>query len=58
MARIRKRIRREMGRAPGAGATVIDSQSIKAAETVGHDARGYDAAKKTSDAEELSSGLR
>ena len=30
---LRKRIRREMGKAPGAVATVIDSQSIKAAET-------------------------
>lgn len=41
-----KRIRRGMGRAPGAVATVIDSQSVKAAETVGRDSRGYDAAKK------------
>ncbi len=41
------RIRREMGRAPGAVATVIDSQSGRAAETVGRDSRGYDAAKKT-----------
>ncbi|GGW87797.1 hypothetical protein GCM10010320_81460 [Streptomyces caelestis] len=37
----RKRIRREMGKAPGAVATVIDSQSIKAADTVGKDSRGY-----------------
>src|SRR5690242_18621195 len=43
---LRKRIRREMGRAPGAGATVIDSQSVKAAEPVGKESRGYDAAKK------------
>jgi transposase len=43
----RKRIRREMGRAPGAVASVIDSQSVKAAETVGKDSRGYDGAKKT-----------
>jgi transposase len=43
---LRKRIRREMGRAPGAVATVIDSQSIKAADTVGKDSRGYDAWKK------------
>lgn len=43
---LRKRIRREMGRAPGAVATVIDSQSVKAAETVGRDSRGYDGAKK------------
>lgn len=43
---LRKRIRREMGKAPGAVATVIDSQSVKAAETVGKDSRGYDAGKK------------
>ncbi|MFE3165342.1 IS5 family transposase [Streptomyces sp. NPDC059224] len=44
---LRKRIRREIGRAPGAVATVIDSQSVKAAETVGRDSRGFDDAKKT-----------
>lgn len=43
---LRKRVRRDMGRAPGAVATIIDSQSVKAAETVGRDSRGYDAAKK------------
>lgn len=43
---LRKRVRRDMGRAPGAVATVIDSQSVKAAETVGRDSRGYDGAKK------------
>jgi transposase len=43
---LRKRIRRDMGRAPGAVATVIDSQSVKAAEAVGKDSRGYDGAKK------------
>jgi transposase len=43
---LRKRIRRQMGRAPGAVATVIDSQSVKAAETVGKDSRGYDGAKR------------
>lgn len=31
-----------MGRAPGAVAIVIDSQSIEAADTVGKDSRGYD----------------
>ncbi|MDQ0779871.1 transposase [Streptomyces aurantiacus] len=41
-----QRIRRKMGRAPGAVATVIDSQSVKAADTVGKDSRGYDAGKK------------
>lgn len=43
---LRKRIRRQMGRAPGAVATIIDSQSVKAAETVDRHSRGYDAAKK------------
>jgi transposase len=43
---LRIRVRREMGKAPGAVATVIDSQSIKAADTVGKDSRGYDAGKK------------
>ncbi|MEU9256638.1 IS5 family transposase [Streptomyces sp. NPDC048270] len=43
---LRKRVRRDMGRAPGAVATIIESQSVKAAETVGKDSRGYDAAKK------------
>ncbi|MEU6016681.1 IS5 family transposase [Streptomyces sp. NPDC047515] len=40
------RIRREMGKGPRAVATDIDSQSVKAAETVGKDSRGYDAGKK------------
>ncbi|MFF4085244.1 IS5 family transposase [Streptomyces sp. NPDC001777] len=40
------RIRREMGRGPRAVATIIDSQSVKAASTVGKDSRGYDAGKK------------
>lgn len=43
---LRKRVRRDMGRSPGAVATIIDSQSVKAAETVGKDSRGYDAARK------------
>lgn len=43
---LRKRVRRDMGRSPGAVATIIDSQSVKAAETVGKDSRGYDVAKK------------
>lgn len=43
---VRARVRRRMGRAPRAVATVIDSQSVRAAETVGRDSRGYDAAKK------------
>lgn len=43
---LRGRIRRDMGKGPRAVATVIDSQSVKAAETVGKESRGYDAAKK------------
>ncbi|MEU0382759.1 IS5 family transposase [Streptomyces cyaneofuscatus] len=39
-------IRREMGKGPRAVATVIDSQSVRAAETVGKDSRGYDAGKR------------
>lgn len=40
------RIRRELGKGPRAVATVIDSQSVKAAETVSRATRGYDAGKK------------
>lgn len=43
---LRRAVRQQMGRAPRAVATVIDSQSVRAAETVGKDSRGYDAAKK------------
>jgi len=43
---LRRRVRREMGRAPGAVATVIDSQLVKAADTVGRESRRYDAGKK------------
>lgn len=35
-----------MGKGPRAVANVIDSQSVKAAETVGRPSRGYNAAKK------------
>lgn len=35
-----------MGKGPRAVATVIDSQSVRAAETVGKGSRGYDAGKK------------
>ncbi len=40
------RIRRDLGKGPRAVATVIDSQSVKAAETVSKATRGYDAGKK------------
>jgi putative transposase len=44
--RLRERIRVEAGRNPAPSAAVIDSQSVKAAETVGRPARGYDGGKK------------
>ncbi|MFF3350961.1 IS5 family transposase [Streptomyces sp. NPDC002779] len=40
------RIRRDLGKGPRAVATVIDSQSVKAASTVTSESRGYDAGKK------------
>ncbi|MEU3902077.1 IS5 family transposase [Streptomyces sp. NPDC045251] len=40
------RIRRDLGKGPRAVATVIDSQSVKAAETISKATRGYDAGKK------------
>lgn len=43
---LRRRIRATIGRPPGAVAVVIDSQSVKGAETVGKSTRGYDAGKK------------
>ena len=39
-------IRRELGKGPRPVATVIDSQSVKAASTVSKATRGYDAGKK------------
>jgi transposase len=42
---LREHIRRRMGRCPNAVTIVIDSQSVKAAETVSKDTRGYDVAK-------------
>ncbi|MYY80818.1 MULTISPECIES: IS5 family transposase [unclassified Streptomyces] len=40
------RIRRDLGRGHRAVATIIDSQSVKAASTVTRESRGYDAGKK------------
>jgi transposase len=42
---LREKVRRRMGRCPNAVTLVIDSQSVKAAETVSKATRGYDAAK-------------
>ncbi|BFU44603.1 IS5 family transposase [Krasilnikovia sp. MM14-A1004] len=43
---LREQVRIAEGREPVPSAGVIDSQSVKAADTVGRDSRGYDAGKK------------
>jgi transposase len=43
---LRKQVRIAAGRHPEPSAAIIDSQSVKAAETVARDQRGYDAGKK------------
>lgn len=43
---LRDRVRLAEGRAAAPSAGVVDSQSVKAAETVGRASRGYDAGKK------------
>ncbi|HEV7975279.1 IS5 family transposase [Amycolatopsis sp.] len=44
--RLREKIRVTAGRNPAPSAAVIDSQSVKAAETVSRPSRGYDGGKK------------
>ncbi|MFD8494936.1 transposase [Amycolatopsis sp. NPDC059657] len=44
--RLREKIRLRANRNPAPSAAVIDSQSVKAAETVGKPSRGYDGGKK------------
>jgi transposase len=44
---LRRQVRRRMGTSPYGVATVIDSQSVKAAETVGRDTSGYDPGKRS-----------
>jgi transposase len=46
MQELREQIRIAEGRDPQPSAGVIDSQSVKGADTVGRDSRGYDAGKK------------
>ena len=46
MTELREQIRLAEGREPQPSAEVIDSQSVKGADTVGRDSRGYDAGKK------------
>ncbi|WP_440073855.1 IS5 family transposase [Streptosporangium sp. OZ121] len=43
---LRRRVRRSVGRKTEPSAAVLDSQSVKGADTVGRDSRGYDANKK------------
>jgi transposase len=43
---LRDRLRRRDGRDVEPSAAIVDSQSVRAAETVGADTRGYDAGKK------------
>ncbi len=43
---LREQVRIAEGREPEPSAGIIDSQSVKAADTVGRDSRGYDAGKK------------
>ncbi|WBB54679.1 IS5 family transposase [Verrucosispora sp. WMMD573] len=43
---LRRRVRAAQGRAAEPTAGIIDSQSVKGADTVGRDTRGYDAGKK------------
>ena len=43
---VRAQLRVQEGRNPEASAGLIDSQSVKGADTVGRDTRGYDAGKK------------
>jgi transposase len=44
--RLRQAVRERLGRCPNPVTIIIDSQSVKAAETVSADTRGYDAGKK------------
>jgi transposase len=43
---LRDRLRDEMDRDPMASAGIVDAQSVKGADTVGRDSRGYDAGKR------------
>jgi len=43
---LRERVREGEGRDPKPTAAIIDAQSVKGADTVGRDTRGYDAGKK------------
>ncbi|GAA0467149.1 hypothetical protein GCM10009544_31750 [Streptomyces stramineus] len=42
---LRRAVRVGSGKTPQAAAVIVDSQSVKASETVGGDSRGFDGAK-------------
>ena len=46
LAALREQARVQQGRNPQPSAGITDSQSVKGADTVGRDSRGYDAGKK------------
>jgi hypothetical protein len=46
LAALREQAPVQQGRNPQPSAGIIDSQSVKGADTVGRDSRGYDAGKK------------
>ncbi len=43
---LRQQVRRDKGRGAEPSVGIIDSQSVKAAENVGRDTRGYDVGEK------------
>ncbi len=43
---LREQVRQAEGRTPSPSAALVDSQSLRGAETVGHTSRGYDGGKK------------
>lgn len=47
LAALREQARVQQGRNPQPSAGIIDSQSVKGADTVGRDSRGYDAGRTT-----------
>jgi transposase len=46
LAAVREQLRVEQGRNPEPSAGLVDSQTVKGADTVGRDSRGYDAGKR------------
>jgi hypothetical protein len=46
LAALREQARAQQGRNPQPSTGIIDSQSVKGADTVGRDSRGYDAGKR------------